>query len=169
MNTSLAFSSARGLLVATALAAVLLPAASSGARPIAEETASVGSEAEPLQSCTNQPSYWYLTCNTTGWQLNDSSRMLQIDQAGVGITYNVNQSWMVNDGESCSIVETHTLNNWDACSKSWGVATSPFVVPASQQLATGIQSFKVKYPELGTYTARVFLHGQPTLAIARQN
>ena len=126
--------------------------------------ASAMSGAAQAQTC-NTPAYYYLTCGATGYQVNAANRITQVDQGTYSLIYNVNQSYMTTTGDSCFVVETHTLNSYDACTKYWSATTNPFVVPSSSSLAYTGNQFTVKYPALGTYRANLTLHSGLALQI----
>lgn len=110
------------------------------------------------------PSYYYLTCNATGFQLNDSTRMhayqcvLDSDRPedikeAFELTYDVTAPWMVTSGDQCAIVQTHTLDSYDACTTTFAAAVQAPVpgtvdLPPSQE-----QTFGVRYPALGRYSS----------------
>jgi hypothetical protein len=122
------------------------------------------SDAANAQTC-NTPAYYYLTCGATGYQIGAANRITQVDQGTYSLIYNVNQSYMTTTGDSCFVVETHTLNSYDSCTKYWSTSTNPLVVPSSSGLTYTGNQFTVKYPALGTYRANLTLHSGLALQI----
>ncbi|MFZ5890522.1 MAG: hypothetical protein ACOY0T_05580 [Myxococcota bacterium] len=119
------------------------------------------------QTC-NTPAYYYLTCGATGYQVNAANRLVQVDQGTYSLIYNVNQSYMTTTGDTCFVVETHTLNTYDSCTKYWSSTTNPLVVPAGHSLGVTGDQFTVKYPALGSYRANLTLHSGHALQIVSQ-
>ncbi len=105
------------------------------------------------------PLYYYLRCNATNWNVESSNRMVA-DGDVVELSYNVNQSWMVSDGDQCIVTRTNQLDGWGTTQVALGPSkTTRLVVPSGNTAATTVvsagQYFSVRYPALGRYEARL--------------
>jgi hypothetical protein len=120
------------------------------------ESESLGQVAEPLAG----QAYYYLTCNATGWQLNDDTRMEDGDPLGIDkvIEFDVTEPWMVSGNDNCAIVATDEYNGWgtEQYRYSTFVDGDPAVLnhvdaPKSGRYITSDQQFTVNYPKLGRF------------------
>jgi hypothetical protein len=145
-------------LLATALALLSMGCAVETGTP----DENVGQSEAALQS----PFFLYFRCNATGWGVDDSTRMTETSLGFFEITYDVTDSWMVSDADTCIVTQTNQLNGWGTEQAFYGPArTNLIVVPGgdflNQQQPGGDEHFKVKYPALGDFHAIAnFLQGQ---------
>jgi hypothetical protein len=116
-------------------------------------------------SACNTPAYYYLTCSATGFTLNSGTRLAQVDQADYVLNYSVNQTWMTTTGDSCFVIETHTVDQYDSCTRYLSSTVNPMIVPSTQSLGVTGNQFTVKYPALGHYKATLTLHSGLELRI----
>ncbi len=120
-----------------------------------------GAEADGTQESLGESqdaltqTYTYFTCNATGWQLTDSTRL-----TNGGLDYDVTQAWMVTDRDNCAFVTTNALNGWGTQQTTRGAyvdgptgTNHNLYVVGSGKVAhvAGTAQFDVKYPALGRY------------------
>jgi hypothetical protein len=115
------------------------------------------------QNC-NTPAFYYFISNATEWALNDNTRLLQINQQEFVTTYDVTETWQTTTGDKAFVIETHTLNQYDSCTRYLS-ATHALVVPDFASLAVTGDQFTVKYPALGNFRAILTLHSGLELQI----
>lgn len=107
------------------------------------------------------PSYLYLRCNATGWEVNERDRLRPTANPDIfELTFDVTEPWMVSTGDDCVVTETPELDGWGAWQHAYVVARAPLAVPTSSRLgllpaADPPSTFKVRYPELGRFHALV--------------
>ena len=101
--------------------------------------------------------HFYLRCNTTGWNVDDATRLVPVTVDGQlrELEFEVTQPWMVTNGDSCIVTATNQLNGWGTQTTEFGITSSPLVVPGGTQLITWGGHFRIQFPELGTYRAQL--------------
>lgn len=103
---------------------------------------------------TEVEEFWYLLCNTTGWNLSRDSRLQDTANPNVkAVTFDVPYSWMVTGFDTCAIARTEAENQWGPGLEFYSVSPNPMVVPAIANTFPGFTQFNVKYPALGTFEA----------------
>lgn len=97
----------------------------------------------------------YFRCNSTSWGLDNSSRMIAAanDSNITTLTYQVTQSWMVSGSDNCAVTVTNAQNAWGSQNSQWGTGAALQVSQPKALTTSG--SIQIKYPALGTYTARI--------------
>jgi len=89
-------------------------------------------------------------------------RLSWTTSAGPALTHEavppINQPWMATTGDSCFVIETHTLDQYDSCTRYLSSTVNPMLVPSTQSLGITGNQFTVKYPALGRYKATLTLH-----------
>jgi hypothetical protein len=108
----------------------------------------------------NQNEFVYLRCNATGFGVDNTTRLQPTSDPNVGtLTFNVTQTWMLTtgSGDQCIFTLTNQLNGWGSNPSSFTDShpATALVPPADDSVVSGSPTFLVKYPALGTYTARV--------------
>ncbi len=127
------------------------------------ESASTQSSVEPTPEFAHPTgvSYYYFLCTSTSWALNESSRLRCEDSQCISmyVDYTVNADWMLKEGDSCKILKTQELDNWNGQSEVIGAyveypnaepSTSMMTVPSVARLF-GSKEFRVQYPTYGTF------------------
>ncbi|MGC4064073.1 MAG: hypothetical protein QM784_05420 [Polyangiaceae bacterium] len=102
--------------------------------------------------------FLYLRCSGTSWGIGAENRLLPTsDPYLFQLTYDINQSWIVNQGDTCIFTLTNQLNGWGTSQTSYSARnpSTPIVVPGGQPLAASSANFSVRYPALGRYTLTV--------------
>jgi hypothetical protein len=143
-NTRIA--SRHGLVARAAMPALLLAAC----------TADVVDDGEAVETATRaligRDTYVYLTCNATGWELNDRTRLVQGSPPEMWtLSYDVTQPWMVTNRDQCAVVETYYDVRGDQLllvptgGSAWGQLRAPQAGDDSR--------FEVRYSTLGRHTA----------------
>ena len=132
----------------------------------AVETGETGEQIGQTHEALQSPFFLYFRCNATGWGVDDNTRMTETSLGFFEITYEVTETWMVSDADTCIVTQTNQLNGWGTEQEFFGPArTDRIVVPGGdfleQQQSGGDEHFKVQYPALGTFHATAnFLQGQ---------
>jgi acylphosphatase len=116
-----------------------------------------GTVSVSLVSTTAAAEYYYLRCNATSWDIGSANRFATATN-GLALSYSVNQSWMVSDGDQCVVTRTNQLDGWGTAQATLGTTTaSTLVVPAASGVTTSLisagQQFTVRYPAVGQYQA----------------
>ncbi len=124
---------------------------------------SVASQAQTLQKFPHVEGapYYYFLCSATGWNVNEASRLSCDDAQCISyfLDYDVKENWMVSDKDSCLLLKTTQLDQWDGSSEIIGAyverpdepAQIGFMkVPAVARFF-GHDSIHVQYPSLGRY------------------
>jgi len=104
----------------------------------------------------NVDEFIYFRCNSTGWGVDSSSRMLATsDPNVVTITYEVEYPQFLND--VCTFTLTNQQDGWGTLQQYYTKPSpsTPLQVPGGDSLVPGSATFAVSYPELGSYTATV--------------
>lgn len=114
---------------------------------------------EPVTSITDPlltPSYVYLRCNATGWEPSSSTLLQATSEPGVvQLTFSVNALWMTTGGDTCELHETNAMNGWGTQQVQYvPQGSTPLAVPSAGTFSPGINTFRIDYPSLGTYTFR---------------
>lgn len=105
--------------------------------------------------------YFYFLCNATSWNLNEASRLSCDDPQCISyfLDYDVKEDWMVTAQDSCMLLKTTELDQWNGSSEVIGAyverpdepAKLNFMqVPAVARFL-GHDSIQVKYPGTGRY------------------
>lgn len=105
--------------------------------------------------------YYYFLCNATDWKLSHASRLSCDDAQCISyfLDYNVNDNWMVSDKDSCLLLKTTQLDQWDGTSEILGAYVERpdepdqigfMKVPAVARFF-GHDSIHVQYPSLGRF------------------
>ena len=105
--------------------------------------------------------YFYFLCNATSWDLNQQSRLSCDDAQCISyvLDYDVKENWMAFDHDSCMLLKTTELDQWNGSSEIIGAyverpdepAKLNFMqVPAVARFL-GHDSIQVKYPNTGRY------------------
>jgi hypothetical protein len=130
------------------------------------ETAAPDEQVGQSEAALQSPFFLYFRCNATGWGVDNTTRMTETSLGFFEITYDVTDTWMISDADTCIVTQTNQLNGWGTQQAFFGPArTKLIVVPGgdflNQQQAGGDAHFKVKYPSLGNFHAIAnFLQGQ---------
>jgi hypothetical protein len=121
-----------------------------GAPAPGEEAIDSSTEAIGLSS-----THLYLRCNATGFGLTNANR-LQPTSGGrlATLTFQANEPWMVQNGDTCIITETNVLNTWTPQTKSWTTG-SQLNAPDTKRVSESWTQFIVKFPSTGTFRAVV--------------
>lgn len=133
--------------------------------------------ADAPASLCDLPSSYYVMCDATGVQLNDSTRMHAWQGAldanrppdvteVYAIVYDVTQPSMITSGDHCSIVQTHTVDSYDACTTTFGTSgecLAPCTIDLS--LLTG-EKFTARYPALGRYSFRLMPRANGVVSVS---
>ncbi len=105
--------------------------------------------------------YYYFLCNATGWSLNEQTQ-LQCDDAqciSQYLDYEVKETWMVRDRDSCKLLKTAQLGQWGGDSQVIGAYVDgvsdearqgPMQVPGVARLF-GRDEIRIQYPTVGHY------------------
>jgi murein DD-endopeptidase MepM/ murein hydrolase activator NlpD len=97
----------------------------------------------------------YLRCNATGFALTNANRLRPTAGGRVAtLTFQVTESWMVQNGDTCIITETDVLNGWSSNTKSWTTG-SQLNAPDTKNLSESWNTFIVRFPSTGTFRAIV--------------
>jgi hypothetical protein len=107
-------------------------------------------------------SYYYLRCNSLGWNVDAKTRLVPGANAAVlELSYEVpEQAWFGSDGDDCVITETNARDGWGNEPKSYGIQhynyrliapASGLVRPANEQQDDA--HFKIQYAKPGRYRA----------------
>ena len=116
------------------------------------DTETVDTETVDTETEEETPYFWYLRCNTTSWNLDDVSQLVDTDDANVKtLVFEVTQPWMVTGGDSCSVVRTETEKQWWPGLTFFSSDTNPVIVDGGGTLVVSFGQFGVRYPALGTY------------------
>ncbi len=110
-------------------------------------------------------SFLYLRCNATGWEPSDATRLVETSANQWEITFEVDESWLVQAGDQCQLTETNQLNGWGSTQSAYHVNGATLTVPSSAPVASGFQPIHLAYPSVGRYTVR-FDASAPSLSIA---
>lgn len=149
----------KSALILTGLTALF--SASCAVAPEGEEAVSKASSA-----MVGEGNYLYFTCNATGWQPNDATRMIPLDNMGIdySLDFEVTQPWMVSGQDNCAFLTTNALNGWGT-QQTWtggwvegdAVTDRNHLVVATANVARLFEhsQFGVTYPTLGKYTVRL--------------
>jgi outer membrane protein assembly factor BamB len=86
------------------------------------------------------------------------------------VAFEVREPWMTGSGDDCVITATSLLDEWGPAPRTFGVAGADLAVPGTGQLRAEsrpheVMHFKVRYPALGRYRARLDLSAS-TLSVA---
>ena len=117
-------------------------------------------EVAKRMSAITGSSYYYFRCNATGWGADATTRMGETGTAGVyTIEVDVNEPWMTDTGDTCTITETDALDGWGAQQSYYGLDYTHYLfqVPGEEQATLytgGDPHFKVRYPSLDRFQAR---------------
>lgn len=119
-------------------------------------TAEDGELGVTTQALIGQDTYLYFRCNATGWDVNAATRLTATaDPYLFSLVFDVDEPWMVTNGDSCVFTETNQLDGWGTVQTQYGSRDSqPIAVPGGGWLATG-SSVPLRYPELGRYEVTV--------------
>ncbi len=104
--------------------------------------------------------YLYFRCNSTSWALDDTSRMKETsDPNKLEIKFAIDQSWMVESGESCTLTESTKRDDWNGIVTHYQVnglliSGGP---SAALQASEPPVPFYLKVPKQGLYTATLDL------------
>lgn len=105
--------------------------------------------------------YYYFLCNATAWSLNEQTQ-LQCDDAqciSQYLDYEVSETWMVSDRDTCKLLKTSQIGQWDGSSVVIGAYVDgvsdearqgPMQVPGVARFF-GNEEIRVQYPALGRY------------------
>ena len=103
--------------------------------------------------------YYYLRCNTTGWNVGPNNRLVLDGPTGhYTLDYAVAMPWSAW-GDTCTLTETNEEDGWGTTQVQWGIApgSSGLVIPedgeVSAAMIEGGQYFRVTYPAAGDYVA----------------
>jgi hypothetical protein len=120
-----------------------------------------------IDTATDTPhEYWYLRCNSTSWNLDEISQMVDTDDANIKtLIFDVTEEWVVTGMDNCSITRTEQEGQWYPGLRFYSVIPDPIAVPGTSDLFLSFAQFAVDYPQLGTYQATLDLGGE-TLTIA---
>src|SRR6476469_9362182 len=102
------------------------------------------------------PSFVYLRCNTTSWQLDDKNLLLPAG-TGYSLRFNVSSPWMLDSGDSCVFTVTDVKGTWTPNTREY-LPTLPVGAKEAFEnqgyVATpGNGTFRLKFSSLGDYTA----------------
>lgn len=104
----------------------------------------------------NVDEFLYFRCNSTGWGVDVSTRMLPTSDPNVTtLTYEVQYPQFLND--TCVFTLTNQQDGWGTMQQAYSKSNPsvPVTVPGGAALVASSATFTVSYPELGTYTATV--------------
>jgi M6 family metalloprotease-like protein len=119
--------------------------------------ASTGDDVESTEQALATDLHYYLRCNSTGWGADANSRMLPVSGSSQlrAIDMKVTQSYMTQSGDQCIVTATNQQDGWGTQQKTFGITSTPWVVPGSRTLALSTANFAVKFPALGTFRAQL--------------
>ena len=127
-----------------------LALAGCGAPAPGEEAIDSTGEAIGLSS-----THLYLRCNATGFGLTNANRLQPTSNGRLAtLTFQVNEPWMVQNGDTCVVTETNVLNTWTSQTKSWSTG-SQLNAPDTKRLSESWTQFVVRFPSTGTFRAVV--------------
>lgn len=100
-------------------------------------------------------SFKYLRCNATGWGVDAATLLTETGTPNVfSLTFTVDEPWMTQSGDQCTLLETNELNGWGTWQRAFtSASSSPLSVPGTTPITPGWQYFNVLFPEQGEYTA----------------
>ncbi|MBF0442930.1 MAG: hypothetical protein HQK54_13570 [Oligoflexales bacterium] len=108
-------------------------------------------------------SNYYLLCGATGSEMNDNTKLKCVDSMCIdlSIEFDVNETFMVSDFDTCSLVRTSVLEDGTVASEKIGAYVEGpshppvvgFIDVSLQDVARfySEEDFKVKYPRTGHY------------------
>ena len=104
--------------------------------------------------------YYYLRCNTTGWNVGSNNRLVLDESNGLyTLDYSVTKPWIVAWGDMCILTQTNEEDGWGSNQVQWGIVpgSGKIVIPEdgedSATMVDGGQYFGVSYPTMGDYFA----------------
>lgn len=107
-----------------------------------------------------EETYYYLRCNTTGWDVTDTNRLVSDKTTSLlTLDYTVATSWVVEGGDECVVTETNEKNGWGTVQTTWTLSqdSDGFDIPVDgvdeKTLIESNGNFDVDYPALGDYRA----------------
>ncbi len=129
-----------------------------GSRDTQDTSVTVGTVSQ-AQSTSPTP-YLYLRCNTTGWNVDGTNRLVPTDNPNIyQLSFEIRDPAMITNGDSCILTETPEKDGWGTWQKYYSTYFYASVVPGVGTLRSqedgNTGHFKVRYPELGRYQALV--------------
>ena len=124
-----------------------------------------GEDTATVKSAQDTGSFTYFTCNATGWQPSDATRLLRVDTIDSALDFDVKEFWMLGSGDDCTFVTTNAFNGWGTEQTRFGgfmqgpdVTDPNLYVVGSGAVGRffGEGQFKVRYPALGRFEVRIF-------------
>lgn len=118
---------------------------------------------------TQPSSHLYLRCNTTSWELNEKSRLQPVDIYTSELVYEVSETWMLGEGDSCILSEVSVNQYGEQNWKEYGLLFKTALDVDGDgdwgrpQLGAG--QFRVRYFQPGKYKVRVFWRDPPSITI----